>query len=75
MAARKKYSQEFKLDAVSLVTEQGYSRAQAARSLDINPNMLGRWIKEAQDDEGQVFRGNGMMTEEQQQIRDLQAQV
>lgn len=75
MAARKKYSQEFKLDAVSLVTEQGYSRAQAARSLDINPNMLGRWIKEAQDDEGQAFRGNGKMTEEQQQIRELQAQV
>ena len=55
MEARKKYSQEFKLDAVSLVTEQGYSRAQAARSLNINANMLGRWIKEAQHDDGQAF--------------------
>ena len=26
--------------------EQGYSRAHAARSLEINPNMLGRWMKE-----------------------------
>lgn len=75
MEARKKYSQEFKLDAVSLVTEQGYSRAQAARSLNINANMLGRWIKEAQHDDGQAFRGNGKVSQEQEQIRDLQAQV
>ena len=40
MTIRKKYSKEFKLDAVSLVIEQDYSRAEAARSLDINANML-----------------------------------
>ena len=33
MVARKKYSKEFKLDAVSLVLEQDYSRTEAARSL------------------------------------------
>ena len=37
MTTRKKYSQEFKLDAVSLVLEQGYSRAAASRNLDVNP--------------------------------------
>ena len=31
MTTRKKYSKEFKLDAVSLVTDQGYSRVEAAR--------------------------------------------
>ena len=46
MNTRKKYSKEFKLDAISLVLEQGYSRAEAARSLGINANMLCRWIKE-----------------------------
>jgi transposase-like protein len=35
MTTRKKYSKEFKLDAISLVTDQGYSRAEAARSLGI----------------------------------------
>ena len=45
MVARKKYSKEFKLDAVSLVTEQNYTRSEAAKSLNINPNMLGRWAK------------------------------
>lgn len=46
MTERKKYSKEFKLDAMSLVKDQGYTRIEAARSLDINTNMLGRWIKE-----------------------------
>jgi len=33
LATRKKYFKEFKLDAVSLVADQGYSCAMAARSL------------------------------------------
>jgi transposase len=71
MAARKKYSKEFKLDAISLVTDQGYTRIEAASSLAIQPNMLGRWIKEQQADDGQAFRGNGKLTPEQAEIRQL----
>ena len=71
MTKRKKYSREFKLDAISLVKEQGYSQREAARSLDINANMLGRWIKEFEADEGQSFRGNGRLTPEQAEIRKL----
>ena len=75
MVTRKKYSKEFKLDAVSLVTEQGYSRAEAARSLDINANMLGRWVKQYQSTEGEAFRGTGKLTPEQEENRKLKAQV
>lgn len=75
MNIRKKYSKEFKLDAISLVSEQGYSRAEAARSLDINANMLGRWIKEHKTEDGQAFRGNGKLTPEQEELRALKAQV
>lgn len=71
MKIRKKYSKEFKLDAISLVLEQGYSQSEAARSLDINANMVGRWIKEHQGDDGQAFRGNGKLTPEQAEIRQL----
>ena len=45
----KQYTKEFKLDAVSLVTEQSYIRAEAARRLEINTNMLTRWVKELAD--------------------------
>ncbi len=55
---------------------QGYTRIEAARSLEINANMLGRWIKEHQADEsGQAFRGNGKLNPEQEELRKLKAQV
>jgi transposase len=75
MNPRKKYPKEFKLDAISLVLDQGYTRKEAASSLDINANMLGRWIKEQQVDDGKAFRGNGMLTPEQEEIRKLKIQV
>jgi len=75
MTTRKRYSKEFKLDAVSLITEQNYSRAEAARSLGLPANMLSRWAKEVQRPEGQAFRGNGKLTAEQEENRKLKAQV
>lgn len=75
MTTRKKYPKEFKLDAISLVLEQGYTRVEAAKSLEINTQMLGRWIKESQQADGQAFRGNGKLTEEQAEIKKLKAQV
>jgi len=57
MSGRKKYSKEFKLDAVSLVLGQDYSRVEAARSLGLNSNILGRWVSEHQTDGRQSFRG------------------
>ena len=75
MVTRKQYTKEFKLDAISLVVDQGYTRAEAARSMEINANMLGRWIKEQQaDDGGQSFRSNGKLTPEQQEIRRLKVE-
>lgn len=72
MTIRKKYLQEFKLDAISLVVEQQYTRAEAARSLEINPNLITRWLKEnEQDNNGQAFRVKGKLTPEQKEIRQL----
>lgn len=71
MTDRKKYSKEFKQDAISLVLEQGYSRIEAAKSLSIHVTMLSRWITEYQADSGQAFRGNGKLTPEQEEIRNL----
>ena len=42
---RRKFSREFKLEAVNLVRDRGVSIVQAARDLDINHNMLRRWLK------------------------------
>ena len=72
MEPRKHYTKEFKLDAISLVLDQGLTIAEAARSLGIRANMIGRWVKESQaDTNGQAFRGNGKLTAEQEEIRRL----
>jgi len=41
----------------------------------INPQLLGRWIKEDESEDGQAFRGNGKLTPDQEKIRKLKAQV
>ena len=77
MTKRRKYSKEFKSDAVSLVLEQGYSQAEAARNLGINSNMLSRWIRQFQDDSQneEAFRGNGSQSLEQKEINALRKKV
>ena len=75
MQQRKKYTKEFKLDAVSLITVQGHTRIEAARCLGINVYMLGHWVKELNQDDGQAFRGNGKLSAEQEEIRKLKAAV
>ncbi len=46
---RQKFSDEFKEDAMKLITEQGYSIVEAARNLGINANQLGRWKREIEN--------------------------
>ncbi|MFT6987404.1 MAG: transposase [Psychromonas sp.] len=41
MTVRKKYSKEFKLDAIALVVEQKYSRTEAARNLVLSYSVVG----------------------------------
>jgi transposase len=76
MVTRKQYTKEFKLDAIRLVLKQGHTTSEVSRSLEINANMLRRWIREYQADEtDQSFRGNGKLTLEQEEIRQLKAQI
>lgn len=68
---RKKYSQEFKHDAVKLVNEQGYRLSEASRNLDVNISVLGRWIRELEKDKVAAFPGNGRMSPDQEEIKRL----
>lgn len=56
---KREYTKEFKRDAISLVLDQGYSKAEAGRSLGVHPSVLSRWVREYQQDEGTAFRGRG----------------
>ena len=64
---RRDFPEDFKRDAVALVTEQGYSIAEAARSLDVGANLLGRWKREY---EAQA-RGETLDHDEREELKRL----
>jgi transposase len=72
---RRKFSREFKIEAVKLVRERGVSVAQAGRDLDVHENVLRKWIKELGSDPVQAFPGHGQMKPEQLEIERLRREV
>lgn len=72
---RRRFSREFKLEAVKLIRERGVSAAQAARDLDVHENVLRKWVKEFGSDPVQAFPGHGQMKPEQQEIERLRREV
>jgi transposase len=43
---RRKFSGEFKIEAVRLVRDGGVSVAQASRDIDVHENVLRKWVKD-----------------------------
>lgn len=72
----KKYSQEFKQEAVQLVTQQGYTMSQAAKSLGIRANMIWRWKKAIIENDEVTKKGNGNAVEPPElELRRLREEV
>lgn len=65
---RRKFTREFKLEAVKLVTDRGVTVAQAARDLGLHGTVLRRWVQDFSADPGQAFPGNGRQSAEQAAI-------
>ena len=72
---RRIFSREFKVEAVRLVQERGVSIAQASRDLDLNDNVLRRWIREMSSDPSQAFPGRGQMKADQLEVEKLRREV
>jgi transposase len=71
---RRTYTAEFKTEAVKLVTDQGYSVAEAARSLGIHETLLRSW-KQALDAKGtDAFPGQGKLPAIEDELRRLRAE-
>ena len=73
MSKRKFYSQEFKQEAVSLVVDQGYSCAEAGRSLGVLGSLIGRWKRDLESGDS-AFQGHGKLTPDQQRIKELETE-
>jgi transposase len=73
--SRRKFSREFKLSAVKLVNEQGYSIPQAAKSLGIDPANVRAWVEKFTSEEGLAPSGEGALKAELRKLRKENAQL
>lgn len=67
----KQYTKEFKQEAVALVTEQGYSVPEAAKSLGIATNMLYKWKEKFEAEQ----EGKTLEEDEREELKRLRKEV
>jgi transposase len=71
---RRTYTPAFKAEAVKLVTEQGYSVAEAVRSLGICENLIRNWKQSLEAQGEHAFPGRGQLSPFEQENRRLRAE-
>ncbi|KXS46165.1 MAG: transposase family protein [Marinobacter sp. T13-3] len=71
MMSAKRYSEEFKIEAVKQVTERGYKVSDVSRRLGITSGSLYKWIKLYGDPGSQ----HQHITEQQDELRQLRAEL
>jgi len=65
MVRRRKFSDEYKREAVRLATQPGVTKSQVAQELGINANLLGRWCRDYAANGAAAFRGQGRPRDEE----------
>lgn len=73
---RRTFTPEFKAEAVKLVLDNGYSYAEACRTLDIGETALRRWVDQYQAElKGETPKAAKAITPEQRRIQELEKRV
>ena len=65
MSKRSRYSLEYKREAIALVRRSRTSCRQVALEIGISPNMLTRWVREADSAGSKAFAGAGSPRDEE----------
>ena len=74
--SRRYFDQQFKVDAVRLVTESGRPVSEVAKELGINRNQLDRWKKVLGKQSPQAaFPGNGNVSPEKKELEELRREL
>ena len=56
---RRRFSREFKVEAVRMVTVGGHDLREVSRDLGVRPDMLRKWIRQVEEDGQAAFPGSG----------------
>ena len=65
MSKRKSYSPEYKRELIELVRRSGSSCRQIALEMGISPNLVSRWVREAEASGVKAFPGGGTPRDEE----------
>ena len=68
---KRKFTREFKVEAVRLIKDRGVSYVQASQDLDVHVSQLRDWVKTLSDGPQHAFLGHGQMKPEQLEIARL----
>jgi transposase len=60
MSKRRKFSEEFKREALELTRQPGVNISQVARDIGIGAGLLSRWRRELEKDKAKAFSGSGV---------------
>src|SRR5437764_9997607 len=72
---RRKFTREFKLEAVRLIKDRGVSYTQASKDLSVHQSQLRNRVKAFAEDPQHAFPGQGQMKPEQLEITRLKREV
>jgi transposase len=75
MMARRRFTREFRISAVKLVNEQGYSIAEAAKSLGVHDRSVRDWIEKYSSQDGLAPTGDGALAAELRRLRKENARL
>src|SRR4030042_5434595 len=68
---RRKFTKEFKVEAVRLVKEGGRTLSQVARDLGVNVGVLGKWCRQLEEHSTDAFPGKGRLMPQEEELRRL----
>jgi transposase len=73
--SRRKYTKEFKIEAVRLVEESDVPVFDVARELGVHPNSLYKWRRQYLADGEEAFPGHGILAAGDDEVRQLRREL
>lgn len=75
MTKRKKFSVEYKMEIIKLVTEQGKKVTHVANDIGLNEATVRRWVKEYTTHGESAFPGKGNLRPEDEDLRKMNKKI
>ncbi len=74
MSNRRVFTREFRVEAVALVSRQGLSVTEAARRLEIGPNLLRKWRQQLESEGSRAIAAKAQPTALEEELRRLRGE-